>query len=191
MKRQRLISKGALSRLFEDAAEAWRRQAYQETIALLERASRLDPANVNVLFDLGRAYGLRYEYDSAEGCLEKAVSLAPRKEEALAEAGRRCQEFGNHEMAARYFERAARGPDTPAEALVVLAELYERAPRCRRPRIQRRIVPDGKRGAPAGAQHAAALAQCTRGIDAEHHPPTAKDGIDAGCREVDPLEVEP
>src|SRR5438093_911647 len=56
MKRQRLISKGSLSRLFQEAAEAWRRQEYAETTALLERASRLDPANASVLLDLGRAY---------------------------------------------------------------------------------------------------------------------------------------
>jgi hypothetical protein len=66
MKRQRLISKGALSRLFEEAAEAWRRQDYQATIALLERASRLEPANASVLLDLGRAHGLRYEYRAGD-----------------------------------------------------------------------------------------------------------------------------
>src|SRR5436309_2291545 len=79
MKRQRLISKGSLSRLFQDAAEAWRRQDYQETIALLERASRLDPANASVQLDLGRAYGLRYEYEAADRCFEKAAKIAPQR----------------------------------------------------------------------------------------------------------------
>ena len=105
MKRQRLVSQGSLSRLFHQAAEAWRRQDYQETIDLLERAGRLDPANPVVLLDLGRAYGLRYDYPAAERCLEKAVRLAARKTQVLVEAGRRCQEFGHHPMATRYFER--------------------------------------------------------------------------------------
>src|SRR5437899_6829548 len=126
MKRQRLISKGALSRLFQEAAEAWRHQAYSESIALLERASRLDPANASVLLDLGRAYGMRYDYCSAERCLGKAVSIAPRRVEALTEAGRRCQEFGNYEMASGYFERAAKEKGASAEVFVTLAELYER-----------------------------------------------------------------
>src|SRR3954469_15614796 len=65
MKRQRLISKGALSRLFQEAAEAWRKQNYTESIGLLERATRMDPGNATVLFDLGRAYGMRYDYGSA------------------------------------------------------------------------------------------------------------------------------
>src|SRR5437588_11262621 len=99
MKRQRLISKGSLSRLFQDAAEAWRRQDYQETIALLERASRLDPANTSVHLDLGRAYGLRYEYDAAERCFEKAVKIDAHKADALIEAGRRSQAFGHYKMA--------------------------------------------------------------------------------------------
>src|SRR5690349_19297088 len=107
MKRPRLVSQGSLARLFQAAAEAWRRQAYQETIELLERANRLDPANLTVLFDLGRAQGLRYDYAAAERSLEKAVRIAPRKAEALAEAGRRCQEFGHYEMATRYFERTS------------------------------------------------------------------------------------
>ena len=126
MKRQRLISKGSLSRLFQEAAEAWRRQDYQETIALLERAAKLDPANSSVLLDLGRAHGLRYEYESAERCLEKAVGVAPRKGNALAEAGRRAQEFGHYDMARRYFERATNEKDAPADVFVTLAELRER-----------------------------------------------------------------
>src|SRR5438876_1484157 len=126
MKRQRLISKGALSRLFQEAAEAWRRQAYSDSIALLERASRLDPANASVLLDLGRAYGMRYDYSSAERCLGKAVSIAPRRVEGLMEAGKRCQEFGNYEMASAYFERAAKEKGASAEVFVTLAELYER-----------------------------------------------------------------
>jgi tetratricopeptide (TPR) repeat protein len=129
MKRQRLISKGSLSRLFQEAAEAWRRQDYQGTIALLERASRLDPANASVLLDLGRAHGLRYEYGPAEQCFEKAVKIVPRKIQALGEAGRRCQAFGNYEMAARYFERATQEKGASADLLVSLAELYERGPR--------------------------------------------------------------
>src|SRR5262249_42097769 len=103
MKRQTLVSQGSLSRIFEAATEAWRRQDYEETITLLERASRLDPANPRISFDVGRAYGLRYDYSAAERCLEKAVRLVPRKAEAFIEAGRRCQEFGQYDMATHYF----------------------------------------------------------------------------------------
>lgn len=129
MKRQRLASRGALSRLFDQAAEAWRRQAYSETIELLERAARMDPANPSILLDLGRAHGLRYDYPAAGRCLEKAVRVAPRTAEALAEAARRCQEFGNYAMATDFLARAVARDDRVAGTLVTLAELYERGHR--------------------------------------------------------------
>lgn len=70
MKRQTLVPKGSLSRLFQEAAEAWRRQDYQETIALLERASRLEPGNISVLFDLCRTYSrLLYQLIAEHGGL--------------------------------------------------------------------------------------------------------------------------
>jgi Flp pilus assembly protein TadD len=149
MKRQRLISKGSLSRLFQDAVEAWRRQDYQETIALLERASRLDPANTTVLLDLGRAYGLRYEFESAERSFEKAIKIAPRKTDALIEAGLRSQAFGNHQMAAGFLERATHEKGATADVFVTLAELYERGPR---------------------TNEAAALVERALGLQPEHAP---------------------
>ncbi len=126
MKRQRLVPPGTLSRLFQEAAEAWKRLEYQETIDTLERAARLDPANARIQLDLGRAYGLRYRYSEAEQCFEKAVRVAGRKVEALAEAGRRCHEFGNYEMAQAYLERAAREKGVTVDVLVKLAEFNER-----------------------------------------------------------------
>lgn len=126
MKRQSRVSKGSLSRMFQEAAAAWKRQEYQHTIETLERATRLDPANVRILLDLGRAYGLRYDCGAAERCLEKAVRVAPQRAEALAEAGRRCQEFGSYDMAKRYFERAAEQQGVAPSVFVTLAELNER-----------------------------------------------------------------
>ena len=115
--------------MFQEAADAWKRQDYQQTIETLERAARMDPANASIQLDLGRAYGLRYDYSNAERCLEKAVRVAVRRVEALTEAGRRCQEFGSYDMAKRYFERAAEENGAPAEVFVTLAELNERGAR--------------------------------------------------------------
>lgn len=126
MKRQRLASRGSLSRLFHEAAEAWKRLDYQQSIETLERAARLDPANASIQLDLGRAYGMRYDYAAAERCLENAARVAARKGDTLAEAGRRCQEFGNPEMARRYFERAAQEKAAKPDVFVTLAEISER-----------------------------------------------------------------
>ena len=126
MKRPSRVSKGSLSRMFQQAAEAWKRQEYRQTIDILERATRLDPANARTLLDLGRAYGLRYDYAAAECCLEKAVRVALRPAEVLAEAGRRSQEFGNYGLARSYFERAAGQKGALPSVFVSLAELDER-----------------------------------------------------------------
>ncbi len=126
MKRQRFVSQRSLSRMFHEAAEAWKRQEYQRSIDILEHAAQRDPANAGVLLDLGRAYGMRYDYGSAERCLEKAVRVAANKAQALAEAGQRCQEFGSYDMARRYFERAAEQTGASAGVFVALAELNER-----------------------------------------------------------------
>src|SRR5882672_3850245 len=126
MKRQRFVSQRSLSRMFQEAAESWKRQEYQQTIETLERAARLDPANASILLDLGRAYGLRYDYGAAERCFEKAVRVAPRKVEALAEAGGRSQEFGSYDMAKGYFQRASEESGATADVFVTLAELNER-----------------------------------------------------------------
>jgi tetratricopeptide (TPR) repeat protein len=126
MKRRRFVSPGSLSRMFQEAAAAWKRQDYLQTIEILEHAAKLDPANASVHLDLGRAYGLRYNYSDAERCLEKAARVAQRKPEALTEAGRRCQEFGNQELAKGYFERAAKENGASPDTFVALAELKER-----------------------------------------------------------------
>ena len=125
-KRARSALKQTLSRLFKDAADAWQRQDYAKTIDALTRAARLDPGNAAIQLDLGRAHGLRYDYDAARRCFDDAVRLAPHPASALSHAGQRCQEFGHYAMAREYFLRAATQQDVPPPALVTLAELSER-----------------------------------------------------------------
>jgi tetratricopeptide (TPR) repeat protein len=129
MKRQKLVAPRSLAKLFAQAAEAWKRQDYQQSIDILERATRLDPSNPRILLDLGRAHGLRYNYGDAERCFDKAVRVAPRRAETLAASGRRCQEFGNDAMAASYFGRAALEHNAPPEVFVAVAESCERQAR--------------------------------------------------------------
>src|SRR5882724_8605756 len=126
MKHRGSIPKGSVEPLLQQAAEAWKRQQYQESIDLLERARTRDPDNPSVLLDLGRAYGMRYDYAKAESCLEMAIRVSPRRTETIVAVGRRCQEFASDQMAWRYFERAAEQPDASAEVFVALAELHER-----------------------------------------------------------------
>ena len=110
---------------FEEAAEAWKRQDYEKTIEILKRASQQQPDNAKLLLNLAEAYGLRFEYQAAEQCLENAVAVATHKVQVLAEAGRRCNRFGRAAMANRYFKRAAEHTDVSPSVLVALAEFEQ------------------------------------------------------------------
>ena len=114
--------------MFQEAAEAWREQDYAKTIDLLERATRLDPANVTVRLDLARAQGLRYDYAAAEASLDQAIRISPRLE-TMVEAARRCQEFGNYPLAKKFFERVLDKDPNHLEALLPLADMLERGHR--------------------------------------------------------------
>jgi tetratricopeptide (TPR) repeat protein len=126
LKRSQLISQGSLSRMLQAADQAWNRRDFQQCIEILERASRLDPANRSILMNLGGMHGKCFDYASAERCFEKAVRIAPKKLEALAAAGGQCREFGNYEMSESYFKRAAEQKEATPEILIRLAEIYER-----------------------------------------------------------------
>jgi tetratricopeptide (TPR) repeat protein len=99
---------------------------FAEAIELLERASRLDPANIGILLDLGRMYGLRYNLAAAERCFEKALRLTPSKTKTLAIVGRQSEEFASPAMAEGYYRRASEQADATPEMLVQLAKLQER-----------------------------------------------------------------
>src|SRR5258707_136480 len=99
LKRAPLVSQGSLNRLLQAAGESWTRHDYPQYFEMMERASRSDPANYRILLDLGLAYGMRYDYPSAERCFEKAIRLGPRKAEVLAVAGTHCRNFGRYELA--------------------------------------------------------------------------------------------
>jgi tetratricopeptide (TPR) repeat protein len=126
MKRQRMISEGALKRLNQSALEAWNRQDYPVYFRIMEQAGRQDPANAGLLLDLGTAYGLRYDYAAAERCFEKAIRVAPSKSNLLIMAGTQCRSFYRFDLARSYFERAINEPRASADTFVKLAEIYER-----------------------------------------------------------------
>jgi tetratricopeptide (TPR) repeat protein len=126
MKRPQLVSRGTLNRLLNSADDARNRQEFQECVAILERASRLDPANAQILLNLGQAHGMNFDYAAAERSFEKAIRVAPKKTEALAGAALRALGFENHNMAGHYYRLAAEQKDVSPDALVALAEISER-----------------------------------------------------------------
>jgi tetratricopeptide (TPR) repeat protein len=126
MKRSQLVSQGALARMHQASNEAWKRKDFQRFFDIVERASRMDPANFRILVELGQAYGLRQNYAAAERTLEKALRVAPDKSDVLATIAMACCEFSSSELAERYFRRAVERGDASADTLARQAALYER-----------------------------------------------------------------
>ena len=119
-------SQPANDRLLREAAEAWGQQDYQQSIRLIEQASRKEPFNPGLLLELARAYGLRYDFPAAERHLEQAVQVSSARANTLADAGRICLEFGHVDMAIRYLEKASRKKGVPIGALMTLSDIYIR-----------------------------------------------------------------
>jgi tetratricopeptide (TPR) repeat protein len=112
--------------MLKAARESWKLKDFQQSIAILERASRLVPGNFIIPLELGCYYGLCYDYAAAERCFEKAIRIAPTKAMGLAMAGEKCRGFPKPDMAEHYFKLALEQKDVPPEIFVELAEIYER-----------------------------------------------------------------
>src|SRR3954465_285504 len=110
MKQQPPASQPTIEQMVRTADQLFKNQDYEQAMQVLERARRLDPANLGVLLELGRVCGSRYDYTAADQWFENAVAVAPahRQADVLAMAGLLCRNFRRYEMAVRYLERAAR-----------------------------------------------------------------------------------
>jgi Flp pilus assembly protein TadD len=116
----------AVQRLLNEAEQAWSSQEYERSLRLIEEAGKKEPTNPTLLLELGRAYGLRYDYPAAEGCLERAVQVSPARAQTLGDAGRTCLEFEQVDMAVRYLTRAAEKKGANIGALMTLADIFIR-----------------------------------------------------------------
>jgi tetratricopeptide (TPR) repeat protein len=116
----------AIEALLHQAEEAWGDQDYRKSIDYIEQASRLDPSNPSLPLQVAKAYGMRYDYSSAQHWFARAIRLWPRRAEGLSEAGRAALEFEHLDMAIGYLERAAREKDVSIGALITLADIMIR-----------------------------------------------------------------
>jgi len=68
----------------------------------LEKAAQLDPADIEILNNLGDVYGRNGEYRSAEAVLLRVLSLAPNRRVAFGNLGSVEAKLGKTEAAANY-----------------------------------------------------------------------------------------
>lgn len=113
-----------IERLNREAEESWKRQDYQRSISILEEATRKEPSNSSLHFNLARAHGLRYDYSAFEHCIEKALQVSQGRVEMLEEAARICSTFKNLDFMLGYLERAGQKKGVSIRALTSLADIY-------------------------------------------------------------------
>ncbi|MDB6022431.1 MAG: Sulfotransferase [Pedosphaera sp.] len=113
-----------IERLCREAEEAWQRQDYQNSINRLEQATRIEPSNPSLHFNLAQAHALRYEFSAVERCIERALQVSQGRVEMLEEAGRICSTFKNLDPMLGYLERASQKKGVSIGALTSLADIY-------------------------------------------------------------------
>ena len=93
---------------------------------MLEEAGRLAPHDPDIMMNLGRLYGLRYDYPLADKYFKAAIRLASWRMQSFLDAGAICIQLNRFEMAERYLRRAVEQNGSSVEALVLLAGACER-----------------------------------------------------------------
>lgn len=111
-----------------DAQAAWERRDLTTCVEILNRMNRLCPGDTAILIQLGKLYGLQFDYEQARLHFEKAVRLSPpgKRADALAKAGQHARDFANTELAERYLTMAVQERDATPAMFVKLAEFCER-----------------------------------------------------------------
>ena len=108
------------------AVRAWDRGEFDVAIKLFEQDLRNRPGEIPPLLDLGKAYGLRYDYARAEECLDQALRLSAESPNCLSTVGESYRAFSQFDRAEEYLRKAVeQGADT-ASNRVELATICER-----------------------------------------------------------------
>jgi len=118
---------------FEDALHRLEREEYDGGIALLLEVTAAAPQLTTAHIDLGIAYGLAGDLESAEASIKRALELNPRHPVAHNELGILYRRTGRFEQARESYERAlAVFPDFhfARRNLAILCDVYLSDPKC-------------------------------------------------------------
>lgn len=117
---------GRSSGIVKRAAMAWQEHRYDDAITLFKRALEQNPNSVPILLDLGRAYGLRYDFEKADECIKRALKLSPQSPRALSAVADTYRKIAQFDRAAESFQRATELASGQIDEFIQLAEIHER-----------------------------------------------------------------
>ena len=126
MTSQKQDLKNQIQQLQRSSEAAWKRFDYAQSEEYLRQAQALAPSDPRILLTLGFHHGLRYDYEKATDCFDKAIHLAGGRIAAHVAAGWHCLNFSQPALARSYFERALKKNPDEVETLCPLAGICER-----------------------------------------------------------------
>lgn len=112
--------------LSQRAMRSWDRGEFDAAIKLFTQDQRARPGQVDPLLDLGKALGMRYQYERSEKCLAKALKLSGENPKCLVTLGEIYHSFSQFDIAEDYFRRAVEGGGETAGTSIQLATICER-----------------------------------------------------------------
>ncbi|MES2476797.1 MAG: sulfotransferase [Verrucomicrobiota bacterium] len=108
VKKINIFACAKIKELEVEISAAWLDRDLEKCIQLLHQVSKLSPQGSDALFLIGRAHGMRFEYDEAIDSFDKAVEAAPKRDRSLAllKAGNMARNFFDPVIAESYFEQS-------------------------------------------------------------------------------------
>jgi tetratricopeptide (TPR) repeat protein len=108
VKKTNIFATAAIKNLELEVQAAWAERDMEKCIQLLHKVLEITPHSSDTRLLIGRAHGMRFEYDDAINAFEKAVEDAPRKDRlnVLLKAGNMAKFFFDPSIAESFFEEA-------------------------------------------------------------------------------------
>jgi tetratricopeptide (TPR) repeat protein len=108
------------------ARALWQQNQFPAALALFDKAVRKHPRNGTALVDASRAFGARFEIERAEQLLDRLLELAGGDPRILHLCGQSYRMVYRPDKAIECFQRVIGARQSPADAYLELAVLYER-----------------------------------------------------------------
>ncbi|MGB0993133.1 MAG: tetratricopeptide repeat-containing sulfotransferase family protein [Akkermansiaceae bacterium] len=108
------------------AVSFWEQLEFDKAIKYFKRAHRLEPHNIDIYLDLGRAHLLHFDQASADAIFDKALKKTNRSITTLMCIAESYQKVPRYDLAEPFYREACMAEDAPAAAFLLHANALER-----------------------------------------------------------------
>ena len=112
-------------RLAREARALWENGCFPDAIRKLEEAAAREPSNPEICLGLGKAYGARFDFTSAEQWFSKALTLAPDSAKIHFQAALDWNQINQVKPTESCLQKVLQLQPGHPGALLMLAEIHE------------------------------------------------------------------